>query len=155
MFVFGVTLTGFTVGRQEGSTGSCKFILGPNIWWCSVISSMQETSGVLLGSWSPTFLAPGTIFVKDNFFTDWGGAWFCDDSDTLLLLCSFIVAVQLFSGICLFVTPWTAAHQASLSSIISQSLLKLVPIVGDATQPSHPRFPPSPPALSLSQHQGL
>ena len=27
--------------------------------------------------------------------------------------------------------------------------------VGDARQPSHPLSPPSPPALSLSQHQGL
>ena len=27
--------------------------------------------------------------------------------------------------------------------------------VGDAIQPSHPLFPPSPPAFSLSQHQGL
>ena len=27
--------------------------------------------------------------------------------------------------------------------------------VGDATQPSRPLSPPSPPALSLSQHQGL
>ena len=27
--------------------------------------------------------------------------------------------------------------------------------VGDANQPSHPLSPPSPPALSLSQHQGL
>ena len=27
--------------------------------------------------------------------------------------------------------------------------------VSDAIQPSHPLLPPSPPALSLSQHQGL
>ena len=27
--------------------------------------------------------------------------------------------------------------------------------VGDAIQPSHPLSPPSPPALNLSQHQGL
>ena len=27
--------------------------------------------------------------------------------------------------------------------------------VGDAIQPSHPLSPPSPPAVSLSQHQGL
>ena len=74
---------------------------------------------------------------------------------SLLLLCSFIVAVQLFIGICLFVTPWTVAHQASLSVTISQSLLILASIVGDAIQPSHPRLPPSPPALNLSQHQGL
>ena len=30
--------------------------------------------------------------------------------------------------VCLFVTPWTAAHQASLSFTISQSLLKLISI---------------------------
>ena len=33
---------------------------------------------------------------------------------------------QLLSRIWLFVTPWTAAHQASLSFTISQSFLKLV-----------------------------
>ena len=30
--------------------------------------------------WSPTFLAPGTGFVEDNFSTDRGGWWFQDDS---------------------------------------------------------------------------
>ena len=49
--------------------------------------------------------------------------------------------------------PWTAAHQASLSFTISQSLLKLMPI--DAMQPSHPLLSPSPPAYNLSQHEGL
>ena len=39
-----------------------------------------------------------------------------------------IVAVQLLSHVQLFVTPWTAAHQASLSFTISWSLLKLVSI---------------------------
>ena len=53
----------------------------------------------------------------------------------------------------LFVTPWTAAHQASLSFTISQSLLKLMSI--ESVMPSHPLSPPSPPALNLSQHQGL
>ena len=36
-----------------------------------------------------------------------------------------IVFVQSLSHIQLFVTPWTAAHQASLSFTISWSLLKL------------------------------
>ena len=36
--------------------------------------------------------------------------------------------VQSLSFVWYFVTPWTAAHQASLSFIISQSLLKLVSI---------------------------
>ena len=54
-----------------------------------------------------------------------------------------------------FVTPWTAAHQASISSTSSQSLLKLMSWVTDAIQPSHPLSSPSAPAFNLSQHQGL
>ena len=37
-------------------------------------------------------------------------------------------SVQLLSHVWLFVTPWTAAHQASLSITNSQSLLKLMSI---------------------------
>ena len=36
--------------------------------------------------------------------------------------------VQLISRVWLFVSPWTVAHQATLSFIISQSLLKLMSI---------------------------
>ena len=36
------------------------------------------------------------------------------------------VVVQLLSCVQLFVTPWTAAHQASLSFTVSRSLLKLM-----------------------------
>ena len=39
-----------------------------------------------------------------------------------------IVVVQPLSHVQLFVTPWTAAHQASLSFTISWSLLKLMSI---------------------------
>ena len=38
------------------------------------------------------------------------------------------VVVQLLSRVRLFVTPWTVAHQASLSFAISWSLLKLMSI---------------------------
>ena len=37
-----------------------------------------------------------------------------------------LVVVQSLSHLWVFATPWTAAHQASLSFIISQSLLKLM-----------------------------
>ena len=37
-----------------------------------------------------------------------------------------VFVVQSLSRVQLFVTPWTAAHQASLSFTISQSLLKLL-----------------------------
>ena len=46
-------------------------------------------------------------------------------------LCS--VAVQLLSHVELFVTPWTATHQTSLSFTISLSLLKLM-----STEPTMP-----------------
>ena len=40
----------------------------------------------------------------------------------------YINSVQLLSHVQHFATPWTAAHQASLSIIISRSLLKLMSI---------------------------
>ena len=40
----------------------------------------------------------------------------------------FAVVVHLLSRVRLFMIPWTAAHQASLSFTISQSLLKLMSI---------------------------
>ena len=67
-------------------------------------------------------------------------------------------SVQLLSHVRLFVTPWTAACQASLSITNSRSSLKLMSIihrVGDAIQPSHPLPSPSPPAPNPSQHQSL
>ena len=56
----------------------------------------------------------------------------------------------------LFETQWTAV---SHSLPVHHQALELAQIhirqVGDATQPSHPLLSPSPPALNLSQHQGL
>ena len=51
-------------------------------------------------------------------------------------------------------TPWTTACQASLSITNCQSPLKLRSIAS-VIQPSHPLSSPSPPALDLSQHEGL
>ena len=45
------------------------------------------------------------------------------------------VVVQLLSRVQLFVTPWTAPHQASLSFAISQSVLKLMSI--ESVMPSN------------------
>ena len=64
-------------------------------------------------------------------------------------------SVQSLSHVQLFATPWTAAHQASLSITNSWSLLKYVHWVSHAIQPSHPLLPPSPPTFNLSPHQGL
>ena len=58
------------------------------------------------------------------------------------------------SHVRLFVTPWTAACQASLSITNSQFTQTQLHWVGDAIQPSHPLSLPST-TFNLSQHQGL
>ena len=82
--------------------------------------------------------------------------WATDHSHTHTLLenlmgsCS---SVQSLSRVRLFVTPWIAAHQASLSITNSRSLLKLMPI--ESVMPSshlifcHPLLllPPIPPSI--------
>ena len=67
----------------------------------------------------------------------------------------YICTVQLLSHFQPFVTPWTAAWQASLSITNSQSLLKLLSI--ESVMPSSHLIlcRPSLPASNLSQHQGL
>ena len=64
-------------------------------------------------------------------------------------------SIQLLSRVRLFATPWTAAHQASLSNTNSQHLLKLMSI--ESVMRSNHRIlcPHSPPTFNLSQHQGL
>ena len=47
-----------------------------------------------------------------------------------------VVVVQSLSCVWLFATPWTAAHQASLSFTISRSLLKFMSI--ESIMPSNP-----------------
>ena len=77
-------------------------------------------------------------------------------TNDIITFCSKTVVVQSLSHVQPFVTPWTAAHQASLSFAISQSLLKFMSI--ESMMPfnhlilCHPR---SLPAFSLSQHEGL
>ena len=60
----------------------------------------------------------------------------------------------LLSPVWHFVTPWTAAHQGSLSFTISQSAQTLVHWIDDASQPFHLLSSPFP-AFNLSHHQGL
>ena len=71
-------------------------------------------------------------------------------SPCLPVLCWVVVTVQSLSHVWLFATPWTAAHQVSLSVTNSQSLIKLMSI-----ESMMPPLSSSSPTFSLSQHQGL
>ena len=55
----------------------------------------------------------------------------------------------------LFATPWTAAHQASLSITNSQVHPYLCPLSWWCHPAISSLLSPSPPAFNLSQHQGL
>ena len=69
-----------------------------------------------------------------------------------------VIVVQLLSQARLFLTPWTAACQASLSLTIPQSSPKFISIelvTPSNPLPSHPVLPSSPFAFNFSQHQGL
>ena len=70
-------------------------------------------------------------------------------------LSGMLSSVQSLSNVRLFATPWTAACQASVHHRLPEFTQAHVHWVGDAIQPSHPLSSPSPPALKLSQHQGL
>ena len=54
---------------------------------------------------------------------------------TQLIFLILFSSVQLLSHFCLFATPWTAAHQTSLSITNSWSLLKLISI--ESVMPSN------------------
>ena len=65
-------------------------------------------------------------------------------------------SVHALGHVWLFVTPWTAAHQASLSITNSRSLFKLLST--ESVMPSNHLIPlssPSPSIFNLFQHQGL
>ena len=93
--------------------------------------------------------------------------WFLDSANMMhlvlvhssSLLCSIPLfsSVQSLSHVWLFATPWTACSTPGFP--VHYQLLELtqthVHRAGDAIQPSHPLFSPSPPAFNLSQHQGL
>ena len=66
-----------------------------------------------------------------------------------------VTVVQSLGSVQLFATPWTAAHQAPLSFTVSWSLLKFMSIESVTLSNHRILLSPSPPALSLSQHQGL
>ena len=97
---------------------------------------------------SPSSSFPG---LARQFGVKWVGPRVSDSSR-----CHFkFISVQLLSHVQFFVTPWTAAHQASVHYQFPELTLTHVHHIGDAIQPRHPLSSPSPPAFSLSQNQGL
>ena len=71
-------------------------------------------------------------------------------------VCNDISSLQSLNHVWLFATPWTTAWtRPPCPSPTPRPTQTHVPWVNDAIQPSHPLSTLSPPALNLSQHQGL
>ena len=92
--------------------------------------------------------------IIDLVFLPWGATfnrhwWTCKQNYNA------VSSVQSLSRVLPFATPWTAARQASVHHQLPEHTQTQVHWVGDAIQPSHPLLSLSPPALNLSQHQGL
>ena len=112
----------------------------------------------------PSSLTLGHISNSPNIGDKWGNlfilATICCIRGPSKALPEFLVwplsSVQLLSSVWLFVTPWTAARQASLSITNSWSRLKFMSIESVMQYSNlilcHPFFPPAP---NPSQHQNV
>ena len=127
---------------------------GPlGVLWESTMSDFISTSG--------TFLVCQRWYQMCSFVKWFVFNWNIIASQCCVRFCCIAmwisyVVVQLLSLVGLFSTPWTAACQASLSFSISGSLL-IFTTIEPAMLSNHLILcsPTSPPALNLSQHQGL
>ena len=68
--------------------------------------------------WENTFISQWVVCIFVRIFV----------FDLSFLISWYFIVVQSLSHVLLFVTPWTAACHAPLSSTISQSLLKLTSV---------------------------
>ena len=105
----------------------------------------------------PSFLAPVSAPDHEREQESLGREWLISENATEDSICVVIVVVfvQSLSCVQLFATPWTAAHQAPLSSTTSWRLLRLMSTESMMPSDHLILLPPSLPVLNLSQHQGL
>ena len=113
-------------------------------WWISFSNHSSSACKVTLpsGWWGlRAFITPLKVFGLDRVYwitcismsvsPDSNLSWLncvLIEIDLLLQLNGSFVVIHSLNCVQLFVTPWTAAHQTSLSFTISQSLLKLTSI---------------------------
>ena len=92
----------------------------------------------------------GLVFTEYYYPHILNFLFFCT-SVSIHIISVSVSSFQSLSPVWLFAAPFTAAWQAYLSIINSQSLLKThVHRVSDAIQPSHPLLSPSHPSFNLS-----
>ena len=163
-FLFDIILWKYTM--NDAYSFQLCYVLQPKVYLLYVGKCSMQTSGehVFWCCWIEYSVNINWIKFNDTaiymviyIFVDFLSAH-------LLIFCLLIncwqrgiqfSSVQSLSHVRHFVTPWTAACQASLSITSSQSLFKLMSI--ESVMPSNHLILSSPslPTFNLSQHQGL
>ena len=117
-------------------------------------SGLQVSSPGDLPDTEIEFTSPAYPVLAGGFFTT-SATW--EAQLALIGLKSIqFSSFQVLTRVLLFVTPWTAARQASLSITNAQSLLKLMSITSVMAYNDLSPLPSSSlPAFNLFQHQGL
>ena len=103
----------------------CRLTLTWITYWLSQnIPSFLSSFPSFLSSLILSFLPPSSYYIPDIILS------FKDEKMNIEdpAFQDLVVVFQSLNHVQLFVTPWTAAHQAPLSSSISQSLLKFMSI---------------------------
>ena len=127
--------------------------------WCAAVHGVAK-NWTWLSDWAELILfstVAGKIYIPNNSV---GG--FPLQKHVILKVTNLDLnigstkSVQ-FSRVWLFATPWTTCSTPGfpVHHQLAESTQTHVHWVGDAIQPFHPLSSPSPPALNLSQHQGL
>ena len=107
------------------------------------------------------FAGQETIVRTGHRTTDWFHIGHGVPQGCIFLPCLFNLyaefsSVQSHSRVQLFATPMNLSTSGlPVYHQLPELIQTHVHGVGDAVQPSHPLSSPSPPALNLSQHQGL
>ena len=142
-----------------------KYDLAHSGVWCPALACHCQLDYIPLKIHMLKFYLPVLLIVflfGDSLYRDYNKISLYRSENNIRVgpnqigLMSLFSSVQLLSRVSLFATPWTAAHQASLSITNSRTYSNSCPLSWcDAIQPSHPLLSPSPPAFNLSQHQGI
>ena len=144
----------FWAERNHALGSTCQF--AAEVHSCCVDSKCSQErfgesgAGVSHGSTSCQWSWPSHTAVQGGFenWLDLPGA------TDLAAWLGLDFVVQLLVYVRLFVTPWTAAPQASLFFSLPGFSQTYVHWVDDAIWSSHPLSSRSPPAINFSQHQG-
>ena len=109
-------------GKSHNSLWSTCLVGDDNMLFWSITEHMMKESQL---EWKTQGKKKGKISWQGYESLEW---WIPSPSLNCILIFLFVVVVESLSHVQLFVTPWTAARQASLSYTISPSLLKFMSI---------------------------